>query len=369
MSANPAQPHSHNPERRDVQLCRFGRDRAGNRSRSLVICAFFVGLGASVFAQQLPPAPTPAQPTTLTGCITDPDGAEVSGARVQLILPALPERTAIADGDGCFSFHDVPPGDFKLIVSARSFAPFTRPGTLHAGESLDLSGLVVSPATETTNVQVSASQVDLAEAEIKVEETQRLAGFFPNFFVTYDWHAAPLDTRQKFELSWKSTIDPANILVAGAIAGIQQGVNAFSGYGQGAQGYGKRFGANLADSAAGNMLGGAVFPMIFHQDPRYFYKGTGSIASRALYAIAASVVCRGDNGKWQPNYSGVLGNLAAGALSNLYYPAQDRNGASLTIENGLLGNVGDAVSNLLEEFVFRKITPHAPHYTPATTTP
>jgi hypothetical protein len=317
------------------------------------------------FAQTVP---APAEPATLTGCITDASGAELPGARVQLILSAtLPEHIAIADAEGCFRFNAVPPGDFKLLVTAQSFAPLTRPGILHPGEALELPAIVLSPASESTNVQVSASREDLAEAEIKVEETQRLAGFFPNFFVTYDWHAAPLNTRQKFQLSWRTAFDPANLLVTGAIAGIQQGTNSFSGYGQGAQGYGKRFGANLADSTTGIFLGGAIFPTVFRQDPRYFYKGTGSVTSRALYAIAAAVICRGDNGKWQPNYSSVLGDLAAGALSNLYYPAQDRNGATLTIENGLLGTVGDAVGNLLEEFVFRRITPHAPHYTPTTT--
>ena len=74
------------------------------------------------------------------------------------------------------------------------------------------------------------------------------------------------------------------------------------------------------------MLGGAVFPSLFKQDPRYFYKGTGSISSRALYAIANSVICKGDNERWQPNYSAILGGIAAGGISNLYYPASNRSG-------------------------------------------
>ena len=74
-------------------------------------------------------------------------------------------------------------------------------------------------------------------------------------------------------------------------------------------------------------IGSAILPSILHQDPRYFYKGTGSITSRALYAISTVVICRGDNGRWQPNYSNVAGNLISAGISNLYYPASNRNGA------------------------------------------
>jgi hypothetical protein len=78
------------------------------------------------------------------------------------------------------------------------------------------------------------------------------------------------------------------------------------------------------------MIGSAILPALLKQDPRYFYKGTGTTRSRILYAIANSVMCKGDNGHWQVNYSGILGGAAAGGISNLYYPASDRNGISLT---------------------------------------
>src|SRR5580698_1183712 len=102
----------------------------------------------------------------------------------------------------------------------------------------------------------------------------------------------------------------------------------FRGYGQGAQGYAKRFGASYTDGFVGTFLADAVLPSVLHQDPRYFYRGTGSIRSRALYAMASAVICKGDNGRWQPNYSNVLGNLAAAGISNAYYPASNRNGAA-----------------------------------------
>jgi hypothetical protein len=216
------------------------------------------------------------------------------------------------------------------------------------------------------SVDVVASQVDLAEAEVHVEEHQRLAGIMPNFFVTYDWHAAPLNARQKLELSWRNTIDPANFAISAATAGVQQARNEFRGYGQGAAGYGKRVAADTGDLLFGTFMGGFVFPSILHQDPRFFYKESGSFISRALYALSAAVICRGDNGKWQPNYSGMLGDLSAGALSNLYYPASDRNGASLTLENGLLDIGEDAIGNLVQEFIFKHLTPHALTYGGAT---
>jgi hypothetical protein len=73
-----------------------------------------------------------------------------------------------------------------------------------------------------------------------------------------------------------------------------------------------------------------------------------------------SVVCKGDNGHWQPNYSNIIGGLAAGGISNLYYPAQDRDGAELTFENAAIGTAATAVSNLIQEFLLRKLTPKLP---------
>jgi hypothetical protein len=107
------------------------------------------------------------------------------------------------------------------------------------------------------------------------------------------------------------------------------------------------------------MIGGAILPALFKQDPRYFYKGTGSKRSRILYALANAVVCKGDNGHWQADYSGILGSLAAAGISNLYYPAKNRNGAQLTFENTLLGIGGSGVGNLFQEFLIRRLTPHA----------
>jgi hypothetical protein len=184
-------------------------------------------------------------------------------------------------------------------------------------------------------------------------------GVVPHFYVSYDHHAVPLNSRQKFELAWKSTVDPISFGLTGVIAGLQQAQNDFSGYGQGAQGYAKRFGASYADFVTGTYIGGAILPSLLKQDPRYFYKGSGSKRSRVLYALANSVICKGDNGHWQANYSSILGSLAAGGISNLYYPAENRDGLELTFENALIGIGESAAVNLLQEFVIRRLTPSA----------
>jgi hypothetical protein len=154
-------------------------------------------------------------------------------------------------------------------------------------------------------------------------------------------------------------------VLTGAIAGVEQADNSFKGYGQGAQGYAKRYGATYADTVTGTFIGSAILPSILKQDPRYFYKGTGSTQSRILYAIANAFICKGDNKRWQPNYSSIAGSLAAGGISNLYYPASDRNGAALTFENTLIGIGATAATNILQEFLIRKLTPNVPNYQPA----
>jgi hypothetical protein len=215
-------------------------------------------------------------------------------------------------------------------------------------------------------VEVIVPRVEVAEEEIREEEKQRVLGFVPNFYVTYVPDAVPLTSKQKFRLALRSTIDPVTLGLTGAVAGIQQADHVFSGYGQGAQGYGKRYGADYADTITSTFIGSAILPSLLKQDPRYFYKGTGSTRSRIWYAVEMAVVCKGDNGRWQANYSSILGSLAAGGISNLYYPAQNRDGAALTFENTAIGIGTTAAANLLQEFVIRKLTPNARSHAPST---
>jgi hypothetical protein len=271
-------------------------------------------------------------------------------------------RTTISDSNGRFHFDGVAPGAFRLTFFSDGFATQTVSGALHAGESYEAKAIVLVFHSTASEVRVTASQVEIAQEQVKEEETQRVLGVVPNFFVSYVPDAAALTPKQKYSLAWKTSIDPMTLLSVGAFAGIEQATNSFSGYGQGAQGYAKRYGAGFGDSLIGTMLGGAVLPSLLKQDPRYFYKGTGTTRSRLLYAIASAVMCRGDNGRRQVNYSGLLGGMAAGGISNLYYPASDRSGVGLTFENLAIGTAGSAVQNIFQEFVVRKLTPRLPNY-------
>jgi hypothetical protein len=314
---------------------------------------------------QTQPSPDPPLTGTISGTVVDRTGAVVAGARVKLSREDPPLSQEVAtDADGQFSLAGIAPGPFQLTISSAGFTTQTSSGTLHASEDYIVPPIALEVATAVTEVQVTMSRIEMAEAEIKDEEKQRVLGIVPNFYVTYNHAAVSLAPKQKFELAWKSTIDPINFGLTGAIAGIQQAANSFSGYGQGAQGYGKRYGAAYADFVASTFIGSAILPSLFKQDPRYFYKGTGSKRSRFAYAIANAVICKGDNGHWQANYSGMLGSFAAGGISNLYYPESDRD-ATVTIENTLFAIGGTAASNLLQEFVIRKLTRNAPKYAPA----
>ena len=291
------------------------------------------------------------------------------GAHVELSLAGSgspPIAAQQTDANGAFNFANVTPGPFSISVSAAGFETQVVSGILQPGQTLETATIVLPMASSATEIRVSAeSQVELAQEQLNVEEKQRVLGVFPNYYVSYDHNAVPLTTRQKYQLAWKTNIDPVTWAMTGAVAGIEQADNTFAGYGQGSEGYAKRFGANYADGFIGTMLGGAVLPSWFHQDPRYFYKGTGSFASRAAYAIANAVICKGDNGHWQPNYSAYIGGLAAGGISNLYYPKSDRSGAEVTFTNMGIGAAEGAVQNLIQEFIVRKFTPHLPAFSSA----
>jgi len=319
--------------------------------------------GAMLLRQAQQAAQTPG---TIRAAVTDPDGSEVVGAKVTLVNVGSGARdTIITDSNGLFDFPELTAGRYTIAIAATGFSVWNSgPIDLAAGSEQQLPDIALQIASASTQVDVVYSQYDIAEDQIHVQEEQRIFAVFPNFDVSYVWNAAPLTPGQKFKLAFRSSTDPGFFLVAALVAGFEQASNDFPGYGQGAEGFGKRFGAASADGFTSGMIGGAILPTLFRQDPRYFYKGTGSVMSRALYAISTVVICKSDKGKWEPNYSNVLGNLAAAGISNAYYPTSDRHGAGVTIDNALLGTAEGAFSSLMQEFVLRKFTPHKKPVTP-----
>jgi Carboxypeptidase regulatory-like domain len=330
----------------------------------------FLILGCTSPCSGQSPQPTPGQSPdqrsgTISGTVVDRTGAVVQGAEVKLARQDESTGQVVLSGnDGQFSFTNLTPGPFQLTIAASGFATQALSGTLQAGEIYVVPPVALTVAAAISEVDVALSPTDVAEEQIKDQEKQRVLGVIPNFYVTYDHHAVPLNSRQKFKLAWRMTIDPVTFGMVAVVAGVQQGQDDFSGYGQGSQGYAKRYGASFADLVSGTFIGSAILPSLLKQDPRYFYKGTGSRPSRIRYALANAVICKGDNGHWQANYSNILGSLAAGGISNLYYPAENRHGAGLTFENGLIGIGATAAANLLQEFVVRRFTPSVPKQSP-----
>ncbi len=300
---------------------------------------------------------------SITGTVLDTNREVLQGARVTLVgLSGSAVRTLVSGMNGQFAFTGLAPDVYKLTVTAPGMSTFISPQIpLRASEAHIAPAITLSVSAVSTSVTVTEeSKEKLSEQQVQIAVQQRVGGVIPNFYSTYDWNAPPMLAKQKFQLSLRSTIDPVSFLAVAGIAGAEQYKNVFPAYGSGIEGYGKRYGAAMANHVSGNLLGKAVYPSMFHQDPRYFYKGKGSIGSRALYAISGAVIARDDDGRWKPNYSRVLGNFSAAAISNLYYPASDR-GASLVVFNGLAGTGADAVSNLIREFLLKRITSHVPH--------
>lgn len=295
----------------------------------------------------------------ISGTVISADGAVVQGARVELSGPSGMQSVQVSGSDGLFAFPALPAGVYKITVTGEGMTTaLSGDITLSPGEYRTVPNITLSISGGVTSVTVSGDKEELSQQQVKIAVQQRVIGVIPNFYSSYDWNAPPMLAKQKFQLSARGLIDPVSFLAVAGIAGAEQNRNIFPAYGGGIQGYGKRYGAAMANRVSGALLGRAVYPAIFHQDPRYFYKGKGSIKSRALYAISSAVVTRNDSGRRQPNYSQVLGNFSAAALSNLYYPEADR-GGSLVLLNGLSETGGNAFSNLIREFLLKPLTSHS----------
>jgi hypothetical protein len=217
-----------------------------------------------------------------------------------------------------------------------------------------------SPAASPSQTQPSGTQSGESKApqlsereraaqELKEQEKQRILGVVPNFNTTDVQNAAPLSPGQKFHLMLRSAIDPFQFVASALDAGLDQAENSFPGYGQGAQGYFKRFGAGYADQFDGLLWGNAILPSLLHEDPRYFRKGTGSFKKRLFYAISTTVITKNDNGTWGPNYANVLGNFIAGGISNAYYPSTDR-GFGLTMQRAVTVTAEGTIGAVFVEF-------------------
>ena len=303
---------------------------------------------------------TPPVPGAIRGAVTDSSGSVVEAAIVTLqAAGSAAQRTTLTDQTGSFHFSAVEPGAYALTITAAGFTDQKTNISVVSGENPPLPPVVLQIAPAISEVDVGLPPHELALQQVRAEEKQRLLGIFPNFYVSYEPNAAPLTAAQKFQLGLRTLIDPEVILGNAIGAGIGQWHNTDRQFGQGMEGYGKRFGAGYATSVTHVLIGHTLTQSVFHQDPRYFYKGTGSFGSRFLYAMGTAFVAKGDNGHWQPDYSDMLGGLAAREISTLYRPSTSRPGLR-AFHGFLLGFSGRASSHLMQEFIYRKLTTHVP---------
>jgi hypothetical protein len=291
---------------------------------------------------------------SIVGTVIDVHGDPVSAATVILEGPGpSDQRTVETNDNGFFEIHDVEPGTpYRVTISAAGFADWTSSVVvLTPGQYEILTDIRLRIRELRTTVTVNAkSSEEIAVEQVKIEEMQRGFGIVPNFLAVYNPHPEPLTRKLKFDLAFKTAIDPITVAGAGVVAGVEHAAGT-PDYGDGIGGLAARFGASYANQFTDTMIGDAILPSLLHQDPRYFYQGSGTKKSRVLHAISNIVITKGDNGHPQPNYSLLGGDLASAALSTAYYPESNR-GVGQVFQNFAINTAVHMSGRLLQEFVY-----------------
>lgn len=296
--------------------------------------------------------------SSIQGHVTDPSGQPVFGAIVVLEGANRERHTTVTDASGAFEITSLAPGGYSAKISASGFADWTAPNvTVPAAPDAKPLQAVLQVAPQVTTVTVGLKPNEVAAAQLKQELKQRTLGVIPNYYVSYQNHPAPLSTSQKFHLTFRMLVDPATIAAVGLTAGIQQKLNSYYQFGQGSEGFAKRFAADYATAAENLVITSVVADSVLHQDPRYFYSGQGSIAHRAWYAVESTFRARGDDGKWHPPYAGIVGSIASSEISQSYLPGS-RTQYTLLGRSLMFHFAGILGINLTEEFLLNKLTSH-----------
>lgn len=318
------------------------------------------GLLLAVRASAQAAPATNTQAGRIVGTVLDINNDPVPDATVVLQEPNGETHKVVTKDDGAFAFEEVTPlTAYQLAVDAEGLAEWKSTVTIEPGQNKTLTDIKLRPATVQRAVTVGYSSKQIAAQQLKVEEQQRVLRFIPNMYVTYDPHAEPLTAAMKFHLAYKGLTHPSFFVLMATWAGIQQAADT-PDWPQNAKGYSKRYGANLAGGAVEGLFSNAILPSVLHQDPRYFYQGSGTKKSRALHAILAPFVCKGDNGGLQPNYSQWGGLLISGAIANTYYPGSNR-GVGLVFRN-FGTNMGLHIGlGLAQEFILARFTSKGKH--------
>ena len=296
----------------------------------------------------------------ISGTVTTVNGDIVVGAKILLHkLNSNESRSAVASETGAFQFEGLDPSSpYRITIETVGLQTWESEDILLTpGQYFILTKIQLKMPEVVTSVSVHGSREQIAAEQVEIQQRQRVFGFIPNFYVTYDPNPVALTTKLKFKLAAKADTDPVTFVGVAFMAGMYQAGDMLD-YGQGSEGFAKRMVAGYADTTSNIFMGGAVLPWLFRQDPRYFYLGTGSKRARVLHALTSPYVCKGDNGKTQPNYSSLGGDLVSGAISNIYYPKSNR-GPGLVLQGFLITTGVRTVNALLQEFLIRKLTPSA----------
>ena len=302
----------------------------------------------------------PAEAASVRGTVLDSGGALIPGAKVEVADTAHEDtRTVLAGDDGAFEVDSLKPGEpYVVRVSAEGETPWTSERiVLQPGEAMTLNNIRLKVEIS-DSITVSASREQIATAQVQMETQQRMFGFIPNFYTVYDGDdASPLTSKLKFKLAMRTSFDPVTMAGIAFVAGVKQAAGT-PHYQGGAAGYGQRLGATTATGLADILIGGAILPSLLHQDPRYFYQGTGTKKSRLMHALSSSVLTRGDDGRYHFNYSSIGGDLSTSALQLTYYPQSDRNAGTFATQFALA--TGERTLNTVaQEFLFSRFTKKA----------
>jgi len=299
---------------------------------------------------------------TISGTVVDVNDAIVPGATVILRCRCpWKQESTIARDTGAFEFTNLSLGTpYEIAVSASGFNDWTSAPIVLTSQQTTfiLTNVQIQRSKPVASVTVYASREQVATEQVHLEEQQRVLGVIPNFYVVYDSkNTAPLSAKLKFQLAMRVSIDPVTFAGIGILAGARQ-AGGTPNYVEGAKGYSQRFGSEAATGFSDILIAGAVLPSLLHQDPRYFYQGTGTRSSRLRHALFSPFICRGDNGRPQVNFSSLGGDLASSALTETYYPDSNR-GPGLVFGNFAIGTGERMVSAVVQEFLLRKLTPAA----------
>ena len=332
-----------------------------NLTRMLLLIALAGGLILVVPASAQSTEAPNAKTGSILGTVVDSNNDTIPNATVVLQKPVGDPLTVVTKDDGSFAFHDVTPGiAYQITVAAEGFAEWSSSVTVEPGQEKTVTDVTLHILAVQRAVTVTYSSKEVAAQQLKAEEQQRVLRFIPNLYVTYESHPEPLTTKMKFHLAYKDLTHPVFFVRVAAWAGVQQARDNPDEWRQGAKGYGKRLGAGFADATTGSLITNAILPSLLHQDPRYFYQGTGTKWSRARHAMLAPFVCKGDNGATQPNYSEWGGSLIGYSISTAYYPGSSRT-AGHVFENFGIDMGLHVASSLAQEFILAKFTSKHKH--------